>query len=48
MQQENNILNSANKITGEPTIVQTDLGSKDGQNKCPKCGATDISTNVNT
>lgn len=31
-----------------PTIVQTDMGSKDGQDKCPKCGATDISTNVNT
>lgn len=32
----------------EPRIVQTDLGSKDGQNKCPKCGATDISLNSNT
>ena len=32
----------------EPTIVQTDAGAKDGQNKCPKCGATDISLNVNT
>lgn len=31
----------------EPKVVQTDLGSKDGQNKCPKCGATDISLNVN-
>jgi len=30
------------------TIVQTDIGSKDGQNKCPRCGATDISTNVTT
>lgn len=30
-----------------PTIVQTDTGAKDGQNKCPKCGATDISLNVN-
>lgn len=29
-------------------IVQTDTDSKDGQTKCPKCGATDISTNVNT
>ena len=26
-------------------IVQTDIGAKDGQNKCPKCGATDISLN---
>ena len=31
----------------EPKIVQTDIGSKDGQNKCPKCGSTDISINVN-
>ena len=30
-----------------PTIVQTDVGAKDGQNKCPKCGATDISININ-
>lgn len=30
-----------------PTIVQTDVGAKDGQDKCPKCGATDISVNVN-
>lgn len=32
----------------EPKIVQTDVGAKDGQNKCPKCGATDISLNVKT
>lgn len=30
-----------------PTIVKTDIGAKDGQNKCPKCGSTDISVNVN-
>lgn len=30
-----------------PTIIQTDIGVKDGQNKCPKCGATEISLNVN-
>ena len=29
----------------EPKIVQTDIGAKDGQTKCPKCGATDISLN---
>ena len=28
-------------------IIQTDEGNKDGQNKCPKCGATDISLNEN-
>ena len=32
----------------EPKIVQTDAGVKDGQNKCPKCGATDITLNVST
>lgn len=34
-------------LNNGPQIVQTDLGSKDGQNKCPKCGATDISLNSN-
>ena len=29
----------------EPKIVQTNAGAKDGQNKCPKCGSTDISLN---
>ena len=24
----------------EPKVVKTDVGAKDGQNKCPKCGAT--------
>ena len=28
-------------------VIQTDGGAKDGQTKCPKCGATDISLNVN-
>ena len=32
----------------EPTIIQTDVDAKDGQNKCPKCGATDISLSVKT
>lgn len=32
----------------EPKIVQTDINSKDGQNKCPQCGATDISLNAKT
>ena len=31
----------------EVTIVKTDANSKDGQTKCPKCGATDISTDIN-
>ena len=33
--------------TNGPTIVQTDVGAKDGQDKCPKCGSTDIATNTN-
>ena len=32
----------------EPRIIQTDVGAKDGQNKCPQCGATDISVNAKT
>ncbi|MCL2097641.1 MAG: hypothetical protein FWH23_02630 [Bacteroidales bacterium] len=31
----------------EARIIQTNEGAKDGQNKCPKCGATDISLNIN-
>lgn len=29
-------------------VVETDAGNKDGQNKCEKCGATDISLNTKT
>ena len=46
----NKINSQESNITGSsdaPTIVQTDVGAKDGQNKCPKCGATDISLNIN-
>lgn len=32
--------------TNEPTIVQTDIGAKDGQDKCPRCGSSDIETNT--
>ena len=39
--------NNQNVQTEAPTIIKTDVGAKDGQNKCPKCGSTDISTNVN-
>ena len=35
-------------LNDEPKIVQTDIGAKDGQNKCPQCGATDISVNAKT
>lgn len=34
--------------SNKQVVVQTDEGAKDGQNKCPKCGSTDIATNINT
>ena len=45
----NNITSTNEGVTTSNTtkIVQTDVGSIDGQNKCPKCGATDISLNSN-
>lgn len=43
----NSILNDE-PVNDEPKIVKTDEGSKDGQNKCPQCGATDISLNAKT
>ena len=39
--------NNNNNQSSAPTIVKTDVGAKDGQNKCPKCGSTDITLNVN-
>ena len=36
-----------NSLDNGPSIVQTDDGAKNGQDKCPKCGSTDISTNTN-
>lgn len=41
-----NIIPTNNQST--PKIIKTDIGAKDGQNKCPKCGGTDISVNINT
>ena len=34
----NNIAPTNSVQSNAPTIVQTDVGAKDGQNKCPKCG----------
>ena len=46
---DNNIATAKNdEQTSQTTVIKTDVGAKDGQNKCPKCGATDISLNVNT
>ena len=35
-------------INLEQKIVQTDNNKANGQDKCPKCGATDISNNAKT
>ena len=35
-------------LENEPKIIKTDEGAQDGQNKCPSCGATDISVNAKT
>ena len=48
MAKDINIPTNDEKISSETTIIQTDVGNQNGQNKCPKCGATDISTNVNS
>lgn len=45
MQEDLNNTNPTNN--NETVVVKTDTGAKDGQTKCPKCGATDISLNVN-
>lgn len=44
---ETNLSQEAAEPEG-PTVVKTDSDAKDGQNKCPKCGATDISLNGKT
>lgn len=35
-------------LKSEPKIVNTAIGEENGQNKCPQCGATDISLNSKT
>ncbi len=39
---------TAEKESNGPKIVETSSEKKDGQNKCPKCGSTDISMNKKT
>lgn len=41
------MMEESNNVSETKKIVQTDIGAKDGQDKCPKCGATDISLNTN-
>ena len=40
-------LNKDQESNSNIKIVKTDIGNKDGQTKCPKCGATDITLNIN-
>lgn len=43
-----NPTSNSNSISeNSTTIIKTDEGAKNGQDKCPKCGSTDISTNTN-
>ena len=47
MQKNGNVnTETLNENLDNTTIVQTDIGVKNGQYKCPKCGATDISLNT--
>lgn len=40
--------NQENNVSEDIRIIETSNDSKNGQDKCPKCGATDISLNQNT
>lgn len=44
----NNITHDAEKEVNDTKIVKTDEGAIDGQTKCPKCGATEISLDIKT
>ena len=45
---EDNTKTNVTDINNEPTIIKTDNGIENVQNKCPKCGATDISPVAST
>ena len=45
-EEKNEIVSPDNE--NELKIIQTGAGAKDGQNKCPACGSTEISTNIKT
>ena len=40
--------NTENVISIDEKIIKTDVGAKNGQDKCPKCGATEITLNERT
>ncbi len=39
--------NNFQNLDNNTKTIKTDVDAKDGQNKCPKCGSTDIALNVN-
>ena len=39
--------NNTNLSTNNEQIIKTDIDAQNGQQKCPKCGGTDISSNTN-
>ena len=49
MNENENVVENQEEISqvqeNNATVIKTDVDAKDGQNKCPKCGATDISLN---
>lgn len=46
--EDNTKTNVTDINNNEPTIIKTDNEAENGQNKCPKCGATDISPVAST
>lgn len=46
---KNSNLDTSNDVSmNQSTVIKTDVDSRNGQEKCPKCGATDISLNINS
>ena len=40
---KNSNLDTSNDVgMNQSTVIKTDVDSRNGQEKCPKCGATDI------
>ena len=52
MDEKDTLMDNQQQENSNPTedivIIRTDEGAKNGQDKCPLCGATDISLNQNT
>ena len=43
-----NIFPTESETNTDPKVIKTDVDAKNGQDKCPRCGSTDISTDANT